>query len=597
MRMTDLPPAFILLLGAVLIPLLSGKARWAVALALPIVALAECWVVITEGLDHYARFMGMTINPVHVHAPTPAFATVTCITMAVGMLFALRTARKSELAGAFVYGAGALGCMFAGDLLTLFLFWEVMTLGSTTMIWSGKQNDSQGAGLRYFGLHAVGGVVMLIGIVLLVSQRMAAGDANPLQFGHFDAMVQGWTSLSWQSAPLWLILIGMLVNAGAPPFSAWLPDAYPEASPTGTVFLSAFTTKTAVFTLMVGFAGVELLIYVGLYMAIYGVIYGTLENDARRLLCYSLINQVGFMLVGIGVGTQLALDGATAHAFAHIIYKALLLMAMGAVLHQTGKRKLNHMGGLWHTMPVTMWCCIIGGLSISGFPLTSGFTSKSMVVQAISDEAARMAGAGIPHNYLIWAWFLFQAATAGVFLDACVKVTWFVFFQKDSGLRPAEAPWNMRAAMVIFAGICIFAGVFPGPLYEILPYKGVAADYAKVVYSMDHVMVMLGLLLFSGLGFFVLLPLLKRTETLTLDTDWLYRRFVPKFWKEVASPIIHGLDTAQKTLLEKLPGKSLGTEPRSTLARFGTEWAVSVPVFLITLMLVIYLVVYLVLLP
>lgn len=596
MRMTDLPPALVLLLGALILPLVRGKWRWVVALALPMLALAESWAIITEGLEHHVTFMGMTLNHVHVHAPTPVFATVTCITVAVGMLFALKSARVSELCGACVYGGGALGCMFAGDLITLFIFWEIMTLGSTTMIWSGNQKDSESAGIRYFALHAVGGVLLLIGIVLLVAQRMGAGDPNPLAFGHFTDMVQGWSTLGWHNAPLWLILVGMLINAGAPPFSSWIPDAYPEASPSGSVFLSAFTTKTAVFALMVGFAGTEVLIYIGLYMALYGVMYGILENDMRRLLCYSLVNQVGFMLIGIGVGTNLALDGAAGHAFSHIIYKALLLMATGAVLFQTGKRKLNQLGGLWHTMPVTMWCCVIGGLSISGFPLTSGFTSKSMVVEAIQQEASRMAGAGIPHTYLIVTWFLFQAATAGVFLDACVKLTWFVFLQKDSGLRPPEAPWNMRAAMVVFAGICIFLGMFPGVLYDILPYRAEAAAYLPKIYTFEHVMTMLGLLSFSGLAFFVLLPLLKRTETVTLDLDWIWRRFIPKVWKEVLMPIIQGLDNVQKTLLEKLPGKPMG-EPRSQLARLGTEWAVSVPVFVVTLMLVVYLVVYFVILP
>ncbi|MCL4732059.1 MAG: Na+/H+ antiporter subunit D, partial [Planctomycetes bacterium] len=447
-----------------------------------------------------------------------------------------------------------------------------------------------------FALHALGGVLLLAGIALHAGQLNAAGHADPLAFAHFAEMIEGWTSFGWHNAGLWLMLIGMLVNAGAPPFSAWIGDAYPEATESGTVFLSAFTTKTAVFTLMVGFAGVELLIYLGLWMAIYGIIYAILENDMRRILAYSIVNQVGFMLVGVGVGTKLAIDGAAAHAFAHIIYKALLMMSAGSVLHATGRRKCTQLGGLYRTMPVTMWCGIIGALAISSFPLTSGFTTKSMILSGITEQADVMARIGKPHDLMIAAWFILEAASAGVFLHAGIKFPWFVFFQKDSGLRPADPPWNMQTAMVIFAGLCLLLGMFPGPLYAILPYKAEAASYAGVVYNYEYLLSMFGLLLFSGLAFFVLLPMLKRKEMITLDTDWLYRRFFPTVWREVIVPILRGLDHAQKTVLEKLPGRPMG-EPRSPLARLGTEWAVSVPVFVVTLMLVIYLVVYFVVLP
>ncbi|MCB9934064.1 MAG: Na(+)/H(+) antiporter subunit D [Planctomycetes bacterium] len=597
--MTDFPPALILLAGALLIPAAKGRLRWILAFALPVLALADAWQVITVGAESHVPFLGMTLNPVHVHPATPVFATVFAIMVLGGVLYAFNQKREHELPAACVYAGGALGVLFSGDLVSMFIFWEVMTLGSTVLIWSGKRDDSQGAGLRYFGMHAAGGVMLLMGIIIVVSQRVQAGDPDPLAFRHFESMITLWSTLGWDSAGMWLILLGMLVNAGAPPFSSWIPDSYPQGSPSGTVILSAFTTKTAVFTLMTAFAGVEVVIYFGLYMAIYGVVYGILENDIRRLLSYSLVNQVGFMLVGIGIGTHLSIDGAAGHAFAHIIYKALLFMATGSVLWATGRSKMNQLGGLYRTMPITMWCLIIGGLSISGFPLTSGFTSKSMVVQAITDEAARMAALGQSHTYLIITWILFEAATAGVFIDACVKLTWFVFFQKDSGLRPPEVPWNMRAAMIGFAAICVFLGIFPGPLYAILPYQGEAAEYAKVVYSVDHVMLMLGMLLFAGLSFFVLLPLLKRTETITLDIDWIWRRFIPKFWHDVATPLLESLDRAQKTVLEWLPSRATeeGALPVQVRRRLPGTWAVSVPVLVIVLMLLTYLVVYFWLLP
>ena len=224
------------------------------------------------------------------------------------------------------------------------------------------------------------------------------------------------------------------------------------------VFLSAFTTKAAVYVLLRGFPGTELLIYVGLFMVFYGIVYAILENDMRRILAYSIVNQVGFMVTGIGIGTEMALNGAAAHAFTHIIYKALLLMSAGSVLYMTGKRKCTELGGLFRTMPLTTICGIVGALSISSFPLTSGFVSKSMISDA----------AGLQQLEVVW--YLLAAASAGVFLHAGIKFPWFVFFQKDSGLRPADPPWNMRAAMVLFAALCIGIGVVPGPLYALLPY-------------------------------------------------------------------------------------------------------------------------------
>jgi multicomponent Na+:H+ antiporter subunit D len=244
-----------------------------------------------------------------------------------------------------------------------------------------------------------------------------------------------------------------------------------------------------------------------MFMVFYGIVYAILENDMRRILAYSIVNQVGFMVAGVGIGTEMALNGTAAHAFTHIIYKALLLMSAGSVLFMTGRRKCTDLGGLFRTMPVTTLCGIIGALSISSFPLTSGFISKSMIAE------------GAAQQHLALVWFALAAASAGVFLHAGIKFPWFVFFHKDSGLRPAEPPLNMRLAMLLFSGLCIGLGMAPGVLYVALPYP---VDY--VPYTASHVVSQLQLLLFSGLAFFIMLGWLKRTLTITLDTDWLWRR-------------------------------------------------------------------------
>jgi multicomponent Na+:H+ antiporter subunit D len=486
-----LHPSLALFAGALLVALLRDAPRSAVALLAPLLSVFLA-IQMEEG-EVTTRFLGMDIVPFAVDKLSRLFALIFAIMAFAGALFSLNQEKRLEMPAAFFYGGAAIGVALAGDLVTVFLFWEAMAIGSTLVLWSAATPAAYRASLRYVMVHLFGGMLLFVGVA---GQVLSSGAA-------FTAME---LDTVWQ----WLILAAFLVNAGAWPLSGWLPDAYPEASWSGMVFLSAFTTKTAVYVLMRGFPGTELLVYVGLAMVFYGILYALLENDMRRILAYSIVNQVGFMIAGIGIGTELALNGAAAHAFTHILYKALLLMSAGSVLLMTGRRKCTDLGGLYRSMPLTAACGIIGALAISAFPLTSGFVSKSMVTQAAAD------------GHLLWVWLLLAAASAGVFLHAGIKFPWFVFFQKDSGLRPPEPPWNLRLAMVLVSALCIGLGTFYEPLYALLPH---AVHY--VPYTAYHVVAQLQLLLFSGLAFFVMLGWLRRTLTVTLDVDWLYRRLFP----------------------------------------------------------------------
>jgi multicomponent Na+:H+ antiporter subunit D len=484
-----MPPALILLIGALLIGPARGAWRTAVVLLTPLLTLAAVWQV-PDGVVFTVNFLQYPIEPVEGSAVRRLFATIFALMAFAGGLYAYRQAKWFELAAAYAYAAGAIGVSFAGDLISLFLFWELMALFSTVVVWCGGTPGARAAGIRYAVLHLLGGVILKVGIEG-VMVHTGSIDVRPMLANHFDS---------------WMILIGLLINAAAPPLSAWLSDAYPESSPTGSVFLSAFTTKTAVLALILLFPGEPVLIGIGLFMVMYGILYALLENDIRRILAFSIVNQVGFMVCAIGIGTQMAINGAAAHAFAHIIYKALLFMSAGAVVYRTGYNKCSEVGGLFRTMPLTAVCGIVGALAISGFPLTSGFTTKTMISQAAADES------------LVTVYFLLAVASAGVFLHAGIKFPWFVFFQRDSGLRPKDAPWNMAAAMVFFSLLCILFGVAPELLYRYLPYP---VDYQA--YTASKVVFYLQLLLFSGLAFFLLLPLMRRTETISLDTDWLWR--------------------------------------------------------------------------
>jgi len=559
--MSDLAihPGLLLIAGAVVLPWLRGGVRAAVVLLLPLGALGLVWAV-PEGAVWQLSFLGYTLTPIEGSRLGRLFATIFSIMAFGGGLFALGQKSRLELSAAMLYAGSAIGVALAGDLITVFIFWEVMAIGSTLVLWSAGTAASYRASMRYLMIHLAGGVLLFAGVAGHVAQT---GDVT---FAH----------MSPDSVAHWLILAGFLVNAGAPPLSAWLPDAYPEASWSGTVFLSAFTTKTAVFVLLRGFPGFEVLIWVGLFMVFYGIVYALLENDMRRILAYSIVNQVGFMVAGIGIGTEMALNGAAAHAFTHIIYKALLLMSAGSVLYMTGRRKCSDLGGLFHSMPVTTICGTIGALAISSFPLTSGFVSKSMISQAASDGG------------LLAVWLLLAAASAGVFLHAGIKFPWFVFFQKDSGLRPADPPATMRWAMILFAFLCIALGIWTEPLYRMLPYP---VEY--VPYTAAHVLTQLQLLLFSGLAFFLLLPLLKRTLTITLDTDWFYRRPLPS----VARGAGRVIDSARKIIVggtrrgldRALAGIERQSGPDGSLAR---TWPIRSMALWVIVLLLGYLVLY-----
>ena len=496
-----LPPALILLVGALLIGLLRGHFRAAVVLLSPLLTLWAIWQV-PDGVALTMPFLDYIIEPVEGSPLRRLFATIFAGMVFAGGLYAYRLARWYELAAAYAYAAGAIGVCFAGDLITMFLFWELMALFSTVVVWCGNTQGARAAGIRYAVMHLLGGIILKVGIEGVVVHTGSI-DLQPMQATNFDT---------------WMILIGILINAAAPPVSAWLADAYPESSPTGSVFLSAFTTKTAVLALIMLFPGESVLIWIGLFMVMYGIIYALLENDARRILAYSIVNQVGFMVCAVGIGTEMALNGAAAHAFAHIIYKALLFMSAGVVIYRTGKHKCTELGGLFRTMPLTAFCGIIGALAISGVPLTSGFTTKTIISQAAANQE------------LVAVYLLLAAASAGVFLHAGIKFPWFVFYQRDSGLRPKDAPWNMAAAMLILVVFCIGIGVLPELFYQFLPYP---VDYEP--YTAGKVLFYLQLLLFSGLAFFLLLPLMRRTETISLDTDWIWRVLIFRILQKVGS--------------------------------------------------------------
>jgi len=485
-------PGLLLILGAWLLPFLKGRVKHVAMLILPAAALIDC-LLMKPGTYGVTSVLGQDLVFGRVDRLSLVFSYVFSLMAFLGMIYALHVDDDSQHVAALTYAGSALGVTFAGDFLSLYLFWELMAISAALLVLLRHEPSAVAAGFRYLLVHVFGGLILLGGIVLHWSQT------GSLAFGDMGASSGG---MAWT-----MILVAFLLNAAVPPLGAWLPDAYPEATVTGAVFMTAFTTKSAVYVLIRGYAGTELLVWLGAAMAVYGVVYAVLENDARRLLAYHIISQVGYMVCGVGIGTALATNGATAHAFAHILYKALLFMGAGAVLQTTGLRKLSEMGGLYKTMPVTLGLYMIGAFAISAVPLFSGFVSKSMVISA----------AGEVHRPVIF--LMLTLASAGTFLHTGLKLPYYMFFGKDSGQRGQEPPRNMLVAMGLAAVACVLIGVFPGLLYQRLPNP---VDF--VPYTLQHVTSTLGMLGFTALGFFLLLKHLDPEPTISLDTDWFYRR-------------------------------------------------------------------------
>ncbi|MCP5037206.1 MAG: Na(+)/H(+) antiporter subunit D [Rhodobacteraceae bacterium] len=491
------PTAFLFFAGALaLLALPQGRLRAGLLLAIPIAAAWQVWSLPEGGLWQ-VTFFGLELELMRVDRLARVFALIFTLAAFLGNLYAWHVRDAVQQVAALLYAGAAIGAVFAGDLITLFFYWEGTAIASVFLIWARRTEGAYHTGMRYLIVQIGSGVILIAGAALYYRETGSLA---------FETMTLG-------SPGTWLIFLSFGIKSAFPLLHNWLQDSYPAATVTGTVILSAFTTKLAIYALARGFAGTEILIYIGVVMTLFPIFFAEIENDLRRVLAYSLNNQLGFMVVGIGIGTEMALNGTAAHAFAHILYKALLFMSVGAVLFRTGTSKASELGGLYRTMPKTAMFCLVGAASISAFPLFSGFVTKALVL----DEAASA--------HYTWVWAALVFASAGVLSHSGIKIPFFTFFAHDSGLRPKEAPTHMLLAMGITAALCILIGVYPAPLYAILPYP---VDFHP--YSGGHVVGQLQLLLFALLAFAVLMrtgihP--PEIRAVNLDTDWSYRKAGP----------------------------------------------------------------------
>ena len=550
------------LIAALLAAVTRGWFRSLIMLAAPVVGGLHL-LQAEPGTVIQFQIMDLTLMPYRADNLSLLFGYIFHIGAFLSVLFALHLKDTMQHVAGLLYAGSAVGAVFAGDLFTLFIFWEILGLSSAFLVWAGRSENSNAAGLRYLIFQVLSGVLLLAGVLW---HWTSTGDLI-------------FTEIGLGSTASWLIFLAFGIKCGFPLLHNWITDGYPASTATGTVFLCAFTTKVAIYAMARSFPGTEILIYIGAVMACYPIFFAVIENDLRRVLAYSMINQLGFMVCGIGVGTALALNGAVGHAFNDVLFKGLLFMSMGAVLYVTGRTKASDLGGLYRKMPITATLCIIGAMTISAFPLFSAFVSKSMIMTALLHEG----------HWAVWLAMLF--ASAGVLEHAGIKIPYFAFFAHDANLPAREAPINMLAAMVIAALLCVGIGSYPSVFYSILPYD---APYSP--YDLTHVLTQLQLLAFAILG----VVFLHRSglypaeiPSVNLDAEWFYRRFFPCIYGyllkglRVLGDLFGGFFLNKLNML--LGGLQRHHGPHGILAR---TWPTGSMVLWVAVLLSIYLILY-----
>ncbi len=494
--MTELPPFIVFFVAAALAAITRGRLRAVIMLAAPVIA-GFILLRLTHGSFGEFALFDYSLTLMRVDKLSLLFGYLFALAAFISIVFSLHIDDTRQHVSGLLYAGSALGAVFAGDLITLFVFWELLALTSVFLILARDTEGATRAAIRYLLVQVLSGVILLAGILALANETGSIAVR----------------AINLDGLGSWLIFAAIGIKCGFPLVHNWITDSYPEATPTGTAFLSAFTTKVGVYALARTFPGADVLIYIGAAMTLFPIFYAVIENDLRRVLSYSMINQIGFMVCGIGLGSELAINGAVAHAFNDVIFKGLLFMSMGAVLFRTGTAKASELGGLYKSMPWTAGFCMVGAASISAFPLFSGFVSKSMVMTAA-------IGQGHP---LVWLVLLF--ASAGVLEHAGIKIPFFAFFAHDSGIRTQEAPRNMLIAMGLAAAVCIFNGSYPWVLYDLLPFP---VDYAP--FESGHVLTQIQLLLFATVSVTALmLTKLYPPEVpgVNIDAEWVYRKALP----------------------------------------------------------------------
>ena len=493
-------------IGAPVVPFLAAAALCLVlpAMLRGLVAIlafgAAGALVWLGGAPVRATFGDLSLVPFVTDDLSFAFAIGFCAAGTLAAIYAFDLRSRVQQIAMLLYAGAAVGAVHAGDLITLFVYWEVTALASAFIVWGRGTEGAFHTGMRYLVWQIGSGLLLVAGLAL----HYRAGGA---------IVIAEWNGPASTLSGI-AILTALGIKGAFPLAHSWLKDAYPAALPAGTVVLSIFTTKMAIYALARLFPGTELLVLIGCIMAVFPVFFALAEDDLRRALAYMLVSQLGLMVIGVGIGTPAVLSGTAAHAMAGMVYFALLFMATGAVLRATGTARASLLGGLHRAMPATFVLLGVAGLTAAALPLTAGYVSKTALLASID-------GAGQSAAYLC---ALF--ASAGTVLIALLRIP--AAFLGETGPRASqacEAPVSMLLAMALAALVCIIGGVWTDGWLAILPAGAELGIYkaGKVVHQLELVVTAaLAFVAALRMGWFG-----RARPYLVLDADWFYRTLAP----------------------------------------------------------------------
>ena len=368
------------------------------------------------------------------------------------------------------------GVVLAGDLLTLFVFFELLGLTALLVVVHTGSEEARAAGVKYFWLTFAGGLALLAGVVLVMVQ------SDSLAWAPLPESV----SSAWRWAIFALLLIGFGVKAGMVPLHVWLPAAHPVAPAPASALLSGVMIKAGAYgvfrsmNMLLRPAGDAaswdqlfdmglVLTTLGIVTLVTGVVMALLQNSIKRMLAWSSVSQMGFILTGLGAGAVLGGDGAMAtagsllHIVNHALFKSCLFLAAGAIALRCGSTQMDQLGGLWRRMPVTFTCVLIAAAGIAGVPLFNGFVSKSMIHHGLVD-ASQQAGA----EFLLYGEWLYLAAAAGT-IAYFSRFLYLVFLrpaQSTKAKQVTEASPLMLAGMLLLVGPIVWLGLYPDTLLQ-----------------------------------------------------------------------------------------------------------------------------------
>ena len=391
-------------------------------------------------LDGLTAFMLVTVNLV-------AF----CISLYAINYMEKFTAKWKFYTLVLLMLAGMNGVIVTGDIFNLFVFLEIASVASYALVAFGTEKHELEAAFKYAVMSTVGSLFILIGIAFLYAYTSTLNMADMAAIiaqkglGHVGIMVSV------------LFIMGFGLKAALVPFHAWLPDAHPSAPAPISAMLSGILIKSlGIYTLCRIFFNVigvtphamSILMFLGALSMVIGVFLAIGQWDLKRLLAYHSISQIGYVMLGIGLGTPLGILGGLFHLFNHSVFKSLLFLNAGAIEYATGTRDLRKMGGLAKKMPVTATTNLIASMSIAGIPPFNGFWSKLIIIIA-AVQANRM-------GYAFWA-----VLASILTLASFTKVMKYAYHGKlrDVWKKVKEVPLFMQVSMILLSLVCVIGGV------------------------------------------------------------------------------------------------------------------------------------------